>query len=121
MKKVIGHENRFCLPWTQAILGSHFEDKVNFMALNRFTRVNFNPPMIGICVNKSNASHAAIHDKGEFSINVPSVDMVEVTDYIGQVSAKRVEMNWKNQSSKPKLSPGPILPSKIPRTISMRA
>ncbi|UCD87781.1 MAG: flavin reductase family protein [Desulfobacterales bacterium] len=60
------------------------------MALNRLTRVNFDPPMIGVCVNKSNASHAAILDTSEFSVNVLSVDMFKVTDYKGLVSAKRV-------------------------------
>ncbi|UCG79691.1 MAG: flavin reductase, partial [Desulfobacterales bacterium] len=61
------------------------------MALNRLTRVNFDPPMIGVCVNKSNASHAAILDTSEFSVNVLSVDMFKVTDYKGLVSAKRVD------------------------------
>jgi flavin reductase (DIM6/NTAB) family NADH-FMN oxidoreductase RutF len=119
MKKVIGHENRFCLPWTQAILGSHFKGKVNFMALNRFTRVNFNPPMIGICVNKSNASHAAILDTGEFSINVPSVDMVEVTDYIGLVSAKRVDKSDSFEVFYGELKSAPMI-SNCPITIECR-
>jgi flavin reductase (DIM6/NTAB) family NADH-FMN oxidoreductase RutF len=91
MKKVTGQKNRFCLPGTQTILGSHFEGKVNFMALNRFARVNFDPPMIGVCINISNASHEALLDTGEFSVNVPSVNMVEVTDYVGLVSARRVD------------------------------
>jgi flavin reductase (DIM6/NTAB) family NADH-FMN oxidoreductase RutF len=47
--------------------------------------------MLGICVNKNNASHSAILDTGEFSVNVPTVDMVEVTDYTGLVSGKRVD------------------------------
>jgi flavin reductase (DIM6/NTAB) family NADH-FMN oxidoreductase RutF len=61
------------------------------MALDWLTRVNYNPPMLGICVNKNNASQAAIADTGEFSVNVPSVDMVAVTDYTGLVSGKRVD------------------------------
>ena len=81
MKKLLEQKNLFCLPWTQTILGTHLEGKVNFMALDWLTRVNYNPPMLGICVNKNNASHAAILTTGEFSVNVPSVDMMEVTDY----------------------------------------
>jgi len=91
MKKSIEQKNLFCLPWTQTILGTHLHGKINFMALDWLTRVNFKPAMIGICVNKGNASHEAILDTGEFSINVPTVEMVSVTDYAGLVSGRRVD------------------------------
>jgi flavin reductase (DIM6/NTAB) family NADH-FMN oxidoreductase RutF len=89
MKTVFEQKNLFCLPWTQTILGTHLEGRVNYMALDWLTRVNFTPAMLGICVNKGNASHDAIVGTGEFSINVPSTDMVEITDYTGLVSGKR--------------------------------
>ena len=85
MKKIIEHKNLFCLPWAQTILGSHLKGKANFMALDWLTRVNFKPAMLGISVNKGNASHDAIVDTGEFSVNLPPVEMVEVTDYTGLV------------------------------------
>lgn len=91
MKKAFAHKNLFCLPWTQTILGTHLEGKVNFMALDWLTRVNYKPAMLGICVNKGNASHGAIRETGEFSINIPTVDMVAVTDYTGLVSGKRTD------------------------------
>ena len=74
---------------TQTILGSHVQGKANFMALGWLTRCNFKPPMIAIVVNKSNQSADGILDTGEFSINVPSTDMVGITDYTGLVSAKK--------------------------------
>jgi flavin reductase (DIM6/NTAB) family NADH-FMN oxidoreductase RutF len=73
------------------ILGSHLQDRPNFMALGWLTRVNFKPPMLGVAVNQGHASHAAIIETGEFSVNFPTVDMVEVTDYVGLVSGKRVD------------------------------
>jgi len=91
MKTIFEQKNLFCLPWAQTILGTHLEGKVNYMALDWLTRVNFDPAMLGICVNKGNASHGAIIATGQFSINVPSTDMVEVTDYTGLVSGKRVD------------------------------
>jgi flavin reductase (DIM6/NTAB) family NADH-FMN oxidoreductase RutF len=91
MKKVTIKKNLFCLPWAQTILGTELKGKTNFMALDWLTRVNFSPPMLGICVNKQNASHEAIIETKEFSINVPSTDMVEITDYTGLVSGKRVD------------------------------
>jgi len=91
MEKTRIKKDLFCLPWTQTILGTHFEGKANFMALDWLTRANFQPAMLGICVNRTHASNEAIRNSGEFSVNVPSVDMVEVTDYTGLVSGKNVD------------------------------
>jgi flavin reductase (DIM6/NTAB) family NADH-FMN oxidoreductase RutF len=81
----------FVPPTTQTILGSHVHGKANFMALGWLTRCNFKPPMIAISVNKSNQSADGILDNGEFSVNVPTTEMVALTDYTGLVSAKKVD------------------------------
>lgn len=91
MGKVKIDHSLFCLPWTQTLLGTHLNGKVNFMALDWLTRVNYSPAMLGICVNKMNASNKAIRETGEFSVNVPSEDMVEITDYCGIVSGSKVD------------------------------
>jgi len=83
--------NLFSLPWTQAILGTHLDGRANFMAVDWLTRTNFDPPMMGVCVNKGNASSAAILETGQYSVNVPTIDMVEITDYTGLVSGSRVD------------------------------
>lgn len=76
---------------TVTILGSHVQDRPNFMALGWLTRCNFQPPMIVISANKSNQPCIGILDSGEFSVNVPTTDMVSITDYTGLVSAKRTD------------------------------
>jgi len=91
MKTKFDQKNLFCLPWAQTILGTHLNGRANYMALDWLTRVNFKPAMLGICVNRTNASHDAIVAASEFSINVPSVGMVGVTDYVGMVSGKRID------------------------------
>ena len=91
MAKVHIGDQTCVLPMATTILGSHFQGRLNFMALGWLTRVNFKPPMLGVAVNQGHASHAAIVETGEFSVNFPSVDMVEVTDYVGLVSGKRVD------------------------------
>jgi flavin reductase (DIM6/NTAB) family NADH-FMN oxidoreductase RutF len=48
--------------------------------------------MLGICVHKGHASNAAIRQSGEFGINIPTVDMVAVTDYCGIVSGSKVDL-----------------------------
>jgi len=91
MSKITIEKNLFCLPWTQTLLGTHVNGKVNFMALDWLTRVNYQPAMLGICVNPGHASNAAIRETGEFSVNIPTVDMVAVTDYCGIVSAAKTD------------------------------
>jgi len=91
MSKITIEKNAFCLPWTQTLLGTHVNGKANFMALDWLTRVNFQPAMLGICVGKGHSSHAAIRETGEFSVNIPTVDMVAVTDYCGIVSAAKTD------------------------------
>lgn len=91
MSKIAIEKNLFCLPWTQTLLGTHLGGKPNFMALDWLTRVNYQPAMLGICVNKGHASNAAIRETGEFSVNIPTVDMVDVTDYCGIVSGSKTD------------------------------
>ncbi len=91
MKKKSISPQVFVLPMATTILGTHRKGRPNFMALGWLTRVNHKPPMLGVGVNKGNQSHAAILETGEFSVNFPSAHMLEVTDYVGLVSAKRAD------------------------------
>ncbi len=91
MAKIQFSSKLFALPTTQMILGTHLDNKPTFMALAWATRVNFQPPLIAIGVNKSNKSHEALSESGEFSLSMPSTDMVEITDYVGLVSARKVD------------------------------
>lgn len=76
---------------TQTILGTHVNGRANFMALGWLTRCNHKPPFIAMSVNKNHQSAGGILENNEFSINVPTKDMVAITDYIGLVSAKKVD------------------------------
>ena len=76
---------------TMTILGSHIDGRANFMALGWLTRCNFKPPIIAISVNKSHQSCAAIRENQAFSVNVPTTDMVPITDYTGLVSGKKTD------------------------------
>ncbi|MCT4627402.1 flavin reductase family protein [Halodesulfovibrio sp.] len=91
MEKVNIGPQGFTLPMPQAILGTHIEGRPNYMALGWVTRVNYSPPLIGIGVHKGHATHQAITETGQFSINFPSTEMVNITDYVGLVSNKRVD------------------------------
>lgn len=119
MGKINIEQKTFCLPWTQTILGSHVQGKPNFMALAWLTRVNFDPAMLGICVGKGHATNGGIRETGEFSINVPDVDMVEVTDYCGIVSAKRDDKSALFEVFYGRLKSAPLI-SSCPLTMECR-
>ena len=119
MEKVHIGDQTCILPMATTILGSHFQGRPNFMALGWLTRVNFKPPMLGVAVNQGHASHAAIVEAGEFSVNFPSVDMVEVTDYVGLVSGKRVDKSKLFEIFYGELKGAPMI-SECPLTIECK-
>jgi flavin reductase (DIM6/NTAB) family NADH-FMN oxidoreductase RutF len=119
MEKIQIEKRLFCLPWTQTILGVHLKGKANFMALDWVTRVNFEPPMLGICLNRQNASHGAVADAGEFSINVPNVDMMEITDYTGIVSGRSTDKSQLFEVFYGKLKSAPMIKA-CPLTMECR-
>lgn len=91
MDKISIGPQGFTLPMPLAILGTHYNGSANYMTLGWITRINFKPALLGIGVNKGHASHNAILETGEFSINFPSTEMVKVTDYVGLVSARNTD------------------------------
>ena len=119
MAKVNIGEQAYVLPMATTILGSHLEDRANFMALAWLTRVNFKPPMLGVAVNQGHASHGAIVETGEFSVNFPTVEMVKITDYLGLVSGKRIDKSKFFNIFYGKLKKAPMI-SECPLTIECK-
>lgn len=89
-KKEIG-TNVFTFPMPVTLLGTLIGGKPNFMALGWISRVNANPPLIGIGVGKHHYSIRGLEDAGVFSINYPTTAMIRETDYCGLVSGKNTE------------------------------
>jgi flavin reductase (DIM6/NTAB) family NADH-FMN oxidoreductase RutF len=78
-------------PLPVSIFGANVKGKPNFMAISWFTRVNGKPPLFAAGINKGHYSNAGIRESGAFSINIPSVDKVKITDYCGIYSGKEVD------------------------------
>lgn len=91
MTKINTGPDAFISPMVQTILGTTYEGKPNFMALGWAMRVNYKPCLVGACVHQSHASWKAITQTGQFSICYPTAEMVAATDYVGLVSAERVD------------------------------
>jgi len=107
-KKLIGND-AFVLPMPQAILGTMHEGRANFMALAWLTRANHKPCIMGICVHKSHASHEAVQQQGQFSLNFPTSGMHVVTDYVGLVSGKRTDKSQVFETFFGELAAAPLI------------
>jgi flavin reductase (DIM6/NTAB) family NADH-FMN oxidoreductase RutF len=88
MQKISIGTNVFVYPMPVALLGTVVDGKPNFMALGWFSRVNANPPFIGAGVGNHHHTPKGIREHRTFSINVPSRDLMEKTDYCGLVSGR---------------------------------
>jgi flavin reductase (DIM6/NTAB) family NADH-FMN oxidoreductase RutF len=80
--------NAFVYPMPMVLVGSMVDAKPNFMAVAWVSRVNFKPPMIAVALGPHHTSRG-IHETGQFSVNVPGMDLLEKTDYCGIVSGSK--------------------------------
>lgn len=78
------------IPMVVSILGTRCQERPNFMALGWQCRANHQPPMLAVGVHASHASHAGIIESRVFSVNFPSVALMELTDLAGVISGE----NW---------------------------
>lgn len=84
--------NKACLyPLPTVLVGTTVNDKINYLNVSYCGIVNRTPPIMSISLNKSHYSCDGIRKNNCFSINIPSVQMLKVTDYCGIVSGKDVD------------------------------
>ncbi len=91
VEKIKISNNVFVYPMPVTLLGTNIKGKANFMALGWVSRVNANPPMIGVGVHKSHYTPEGIKENKSFSINFPGAEMIRETDYCGLVSGEKVD------------------------------
>jgi flavin reductase (DIM6/NTAB) family NADH-FMN oxidoreductase RutF len=81
--------NVFVYPMPVTLVGTEVEGKANFMAVGWISRVNGNPPYIGMGIHKNHYTAKGILENGAFSVNFPSAGMIDETDYCGLVSGRK--------------------------------
>ena len=91
MRKIkIGNKNHL-YPNPIILVGTTVNGKPNYLNVSYTGVANRDPAMIFISLNKLHYSCIGIKKNKTFSINIPSTDMLEVTDYCGLVSGKDVD------------------------------
>jgi flavin reductase (DIM6/NTAB) family NADH-FMN oxidoreductase RutF len=90
MDKVqIGHN--FFIPMPVVLLGTQVSGRANFMTVGWCSRANASPPMIMCGVGNHHYTHKGIMETKTFSVNIPSLDLLEKTDYCGIVSGEKID------------------------------
>jgi Conserved protein/domain typically associated with flavoprotein oxygenases, DIM6/NTAB family len=70
------------------IAGAIVDGKANYITLGGFGLISLAPPIVYITLAKSHYTNVGIKENGYFSVNVPSSDLVQKTDYVGLVSGR---------------------------------
>ena len=78
--------NNFFIPMPVVLVGTQVAGKANFMAVGWIARVNGTPPMIACGLGKTHYTNQGMSGAGTFSVNIPSSDLLEKTDYCGLVT-----------------------------------
>ena len=78
-------------PLPVSLIGTKSGEQVNFMTCAWFTRLEVDPYLFGISIQKQHFTHKAIIENKCFSINIPSVDLISRVDAAGLVSGKEYD------------------------------
>lgn len=81
----------YIVPMPVVLVGALVDGKANFMTAAFCTIVNTQPAVIACGLNPTHCTSRGIEAQGCFSINLPSRDQVEITDYCGLNSGDSVD------------------------------
>jgi len=84
---------RFDFP-TGIVLVSCFAEgygKPNLIAVGAISHACINPPMLGVAIGHMRYTYKIISYSDGFVVNVPSRNQIEMVDYCGSVSGKRID------------------------------
>jgi flavin reductase (DIM6/NTAB) family NADH-FMN oxidoreductase RutF len=91
MEKVRIDNKTRLFPMPMVVVGAVVEGRINYMAVAWVSRVNPDPPMIGVALGKGHHTNKGIREHKEFGISIPGVDLVKAVDYVGLVSGARTD------------------------------
>ncbi len=91
MKRVKCGTYPLVYPLPAALAGAIVDGKPNFETVGNCGIISVEPSVIYISSDKSNYTNKGIIEHRVFSINIPSVDLVERVDYCGLVSGNNTD------------------------------
>jgi len=91
MKKLIWPGSTQLAPVPVVLVGCGKEGSYNLITIAWAGTICSKPPMLSISVRPERHSYGLIRESGEFTVNLPTVDLIHATDYCGVVSGKDVD------------------------------
>lgn len=91
------------LPAVMAACGGNKGWKQNIITLAWTGIVCSDPPMLGISIRPERYSFEIIHDTGEFTLNIPTARLANLTDWCGVVSGRDHDKFQERNLSRPAL------------------
>lgn len=88
-KTLLTPQPLICAP-PVVLVGTMVNGKPNFMTVAWVGVANSNPPMVSVAIRPARYTLKGIQNQ-EFSVNIPSVDIVKEADYCGIVSGAEVD------------------------------
>ena len=91
MKKVRLGAGTYLIPMPVVLVGALVDGRPNFLTIAYCGVVSYKPPMIEVGLRKGRYTSAGIRENGTFSVNIPSEELIEATDYCGIVSGSKID------------------------------
>jgi flavin reductase (DIM6/NTAB) family NADH-FMN oxidoreductase RutF len=109
MEKIAIGAKTFLYPMPTTLVGANVRGKPNFLTVAYCGIVQHSPAMIAVESSKTHYTNAGIKENGTFSVNIPSEEMVTITDYCGIVSGKTVDKSSLFETFYGKLGTAPMI------------
>jgi flavin reductase (DIM6/NTAB) family NADH-FMN oxidoreductase RutF len=109
MGKIEIDKKRVFYPMPCCLVGANVAGKPNYLTVAWFSMVNPDPPYVALAMNKAHYTNSGIKENKTFSVNIPSVQMAEVTDYCGLVSGRKVDKAGLFETVYGKLKTAPMI------------
>ena len=91
MKKIKIGNKGYLYPNPTVLVGANVNGNPNYLNVSYCGLVNRIPAMISISLNRNHYTCNGIKQNKSFSVNIPSVYMLDVADYCGMVSGNEVD------------------------------
>lgn len=109
MGKIEIGKGRVYYPMPCSLVGANVKGKPNYLTVAWLTMVNPDPPYVALAMNKAHYTNPGIRENQTFSINMPSAQMAEITDYCGMVSGRKVDKSGLFETFYGKLKTAPMI------------
>jgi flavin reductase (DIM6/NTAB) family NADH-FMN oxidoreductase RutF len=73
------------------LAGARVQGRPNYATLGDCGIMGINPPLVYVSLGRNHYTTQGILENGTFSVNIPSTDLLAVTDYCGIVSGREVD------------------------------